>query len=93
MGEVPSPNEAFWRHGLFYFYTKDPRNNSRTVDCELQEFLRAFPGVPLPEQNCIDDERLLVRHPLISYGSHSHRHYVPSSLPGTTSEARSPWQR
>jgi peptidoglycan/xylan/chitin deacetylase (PgdA/CDA1 family) len=65
----------------FYRYTKDPINDSRTVDEELDRFL-AEKGVALaPGHHAFDNPRYFLKHPLVSYGNHSHHHYVLSSLP------------
>lgn len=66
--------------GTFYRGTKDPRRNSRTVDLALDEFLeqRDLAG-ELPRET-VSSRDQLVHHPLITYGNHSHRHYIPRSL-------------
>jgi peptidoglycan/xylan/chitin deacetylase (PgdA/CDA1 family) len=64
----------------FYKYTKDPENNSRSVDEELDEFLK-HKDISLEIRNhCFDDMRYFKNHELISYGNHTHNHYVLSSL-------------
>lgn len=64
----------------FYRYSKIARNNSRVLDAALDRFLAAR-GVDLGSLNyCFDSTRYLVRDPLVSYGNHSHSHYLASSL-------------
>ena len=64
----------------FYRYTKHPDNNSRAVDQEITEFLQSRGEDLSSNQYCFDDTRYLANHPLVSYGNHSHNHYVLSSL-------------
>lgn len=64
----------------FYEYTKDPRNDSAAVEEELDAFL-ASRGIPtVAGGHTLDEPRSFLVHPLISYGNHSHHHYVLSSL-------------
>jgi peptidoglycan/xylan/chitin deacetylase (PgdA/CDA1 family) len=65
----------------FYRYTKNPINDSRIVDAELDRFLRAKGIALAPGHHAFDDQRYFLKHPLVSYGNHSHHHYVLSSLP------------
>ena len=64
----------------FYRYTKDPRNDSRAVDEELDGFLEKSGLRTEPANRAIDDRIYFMDHPLVSYGNHSHHHYVLSSL-------------
>lgn len=64
----------------FYSYTKDPRNDSRAVDEELDNFLRSKQVRTAPANYAFDDLSYFLDHPLVSYGNHSHHHYVLSSL-------------
>ena len=65
----------------FYRYTKDPSNDSRIVDEELDRFLAAKGIALAPGHHAFDNPRYFLKHPLVSYGNHSHHHYVLSSLP------------
>lgn len=63
----------------FYAYLKHPVNCSPVVEAEVDAFLRSKgldPG-PLPY---LADGEALYRHRLITYGNHTHNHYVLSSL-------------
>jgi peptidoglycan/xylan/chitin deacetylase (PgdA/CDA1 family) len=64
----------------FYRYTKHPANNSMVVDQEITEFLQSRGEDLSNNQYCFEDTGFLLEHPLISYGNHSHNHYVLSSL-------------
>lgn len=69
--------------GKFYRYTKDPINNSRHVVAELDRFLddrNLSQEIKAEHQYCFDSTDWLISHPLVSYGNHSHSHYVMSSL-------------
>jgi len=64
----------------FYKATKHPDLSSRVVDHALQEFLAErglVDEVPRETARSRDD---LVDHRLVTYGNHSFRHYIPSSL-------------
>ncbi|MDZ7841061.1 MAG: polysaccharide deacetylase family protein [Gammaproteobacteria bacterium] len=64
----------------FYGYTKHPSNNSRIVDEEIECFARQQ-GVRFESsQYCVGSLSDLRIHPLVTYGNHSHHHYVLSSL-------------
>jgi peptidoglycan/xylan/chitin deacetylase (PgdA/CDA1 family) len=63
----------------FYRYTKSVKNDSRVVAKQLTEFLAAQPDAIL-SQYCIDNIAELPNHPLVSYGNHSHNHYVLASM-------------
>ncbi len=65
----------------FYRYTKHPSNDSRIVDEELDLFLQQKGIALAPEPHTFDEPRYFLQHPLVSYGNHSHHHYVLSSLP------------
>ncbi len=84
--DLADPCEEFLRRtskipGMsFYRYTKHPNNNSRVVDQEITEFLQSRGEDLSSNQYCFDDIWYLLDHPLISYGNHSHNHYVLSSL-------------
>lgn len=64
----------------FYRYTKHPTNNSRRMDEQISIFLENHGHDLQTSRHCFDDVRYLLDHPLISYGNHSHSHYVLSSL-------------
>ena len=75
----------------FYSDSKDPARNSRTVDLAIDEFLASqglFDHVPNETSRRRQD---LVHHPLVTYGNHSYRHYIPSSL--TEADQREELQR
>ncbi len=72
----------------FYFSTKNPANNSKIIDQALDDFLQAQPTQTF--RYCLHDSAQLKPHPLVSYGNHSHHHYVLSSL--TDSEQREEMQ-
>jgi peptidoglycan/xylan/chitin deacetylase (PgdA/CDA1 family) len=64
----------------FYRYTKHPANSSRVVDEELDNFFR-LKNIALDSKNyCFDDLSYFKSNPRISYGNHTHNHYVLSSL-------------
>ncbi len=64
----------------FYTYLKDPRNNSCTVERELDRFLE-YKGIrdKIP-QYVVSQQSDFVSHRLVWYGNHTHRHYVMASL-------------
>ena len=64
----------------FYHYTKHPSNNSRQVDESLSEFLQSLPQEARLEHHCFYNDDFFIRHPLVTYGNHSHHHYVLPSL-------------
>lgn len=69
--------------GRFYRYTKHPTNNSMHVVQQIDRFLESKhiatdTGTLL--NYCMNFETDVVADPLISYGNHSHNHYVMSSL-------------
>jgi peptidoglycan/xylan/chitin deacetylase (PgdA/CDA1 family) len=74
-------------HGLkgldakrFYRASKTPEMNSQDVNTALDEYF-ACRGIALPgAAHCVQHPESLMRHELISYGNHSHSHYVLSSL-------------
>jgi peptidoglycan/xylan/chitin deacetylase (PgdA/CDA1 family) len=78
--------EAFLQHtkriaGLsFYRYTKHYQNNSRKVDQDLDQFLQ-HKGISFnTNQYCFDNLNYFKSHRLISYGNHTHNHYLLASL-------------
>jgi peptidoglycan/xylan/chitin deacetylase (PgdA/CDA1 family) len=65
----------------FYTYLKHPCNNSGVVERELDRFLEHKNiQVKIP-QYMASRQNDFVAHPLVSYGNHTHRHYVLASLP------------
>lgn len=70
-----------WEPGLgFYGSLKHPRNNSRLVEEQIDEFL-CRRNIRLSSSNHLFDARQYYRpHRLIWFGNHSHSHYVLSSL-------------
>jgi peptidoglycan/xylan/chitin deacetylase (PgdA/CDA1 family) len=67
-------------HQSFYTYLKDPCNNSSMVDRELDRFWK-HKGIrfTIPQYMASDDKDF-IRHRLVWYGNHTHRHYVMASL-------------
>jgi peptidoglycan/xylan/chitin deacetylase (PgdA/CDA1 family) len=57
---------------------KQPRNNSRLLEDRLNRVLLEH-NVTLPNY-LFDTRSRLIAHPLVSYGNHTHNHYVLSSL-------------
>lgn len=68
------------RNLSFYKYTKDPRNDSAAVDAAITRFLEAKGALDSVRPATIDRPESFIDHPLVSYGNHSHHHYVLSSL-------------
>jgi peptidoglycan/xylan/chitin deacetylase (PgdA/CDA1 family) len=69
------PGESFHR------YLKNNINHSGVVEEELDRFL-SQKDIKLPACDYLfDDRKQMIDHGLLSYGNHSHRHYVMSSLP------------
>ena len=71
-----------YKSGRFYRYSKHPDNNSGDIDAALSRFLAdrkidVYDG-QFPYLRATD---AVINHPLISFGNHSHQHYVLSSLP------------
>ncbi|HLI86856.1 MAG TPA: glycosyltransferase [Bryobacteraceae bacterium] len=60
---------------------KDPRNNTRFVEEEIDEFLERNGLRPELGPHCLSSPAELVPHRLIWYGNHSHHHRVLASLP------------
>jgi peptidoglycan/xylan/chitin deacetylase (PgdA/CDA1 family) len=64
----------------FYRYSKEAPNNSRIVEQELDAFLDAR-GVALRAADYyLSNAEDFRRHPLVSYGNHTHDHYVLTTL-------------
>lgn len=64
----------------FYNYTKNKNNNSIIVENEINKFIE-YKNINTKIQSySLDSRRYFINHPLISYGNHSHNHYVMSSL-------------
>lgn len=70
----------------FYKYTKHPDNDSRLVEAELDQFLAARGLTVDVPRHVFDSRRWFLDHPLVTYGNHSHHHYVLSSLPREAQE-------
>lgn len=64
----------------FYKYTKDPRNDSAVVDAALTRFLDSKGALATRRPPTVDRAEAFIDSPLVTYGNHSHRHYVLSSL-------------
>ncbi|MBD8876019.1 polysaccharide deacetylase family protein [Roseibium polysiphoniae] len=65
----------------FYKRSKAPDVNSAELDRLLDDFLDLGLGGLLRSTNlCADDHDQLIDHPLLTYGNHTHNHYVLSSL-------------
>lgn len=64
----------------FYRYTKVQSNNSIMVENEIDRFLTKK-RIDIEVNNYgVNSDQDLIKHDLISYGNHSHNHYVMSSL-------------
>ena len=65
----------------FYRSTKSPHVNSSTVDrmCSLFMAERKLDMLERLDYG-VDDPSRLVAHPMVTYGNHTHNHYVMSSL-------------
>lgn len=70
----------------FYRYSKHPDNDSRMVDAALESFLHKR-GARIDGDDLVRDDKQLPRHPLVTYGNHSQRHYVLASLPAAVQRA------
>jgi peptidoglycan/xylan/chitin deacetylase (PgdA/CDA1 family) len=64
----------------FYRYTKHPDNNSRLVDEDLDRFFQHKKISLEANHYCFDDLSYFKSHRLVSYGNHTHNHYVLASL-------------
>ncbi len=80
-------NKAPWmsevRRERFYKDTKNPSLNSKVVNEAIDDFFRdreLFDAVTNQLGNVIARRDDLISHPYITYGNHSHSHYVLSSL-------------
>lgn len=64
----------------FYKYSKMNLNNSILVEKEIDDFFENM-NIKFGIQNyCISLKEQLIKHELVSFGNHSHNHYVLSSL-------------
>jgi len=79
--------EAFEEHmrgiqpdGRFYRYTKKPVNNSLHVVAEIDRFLESSGQRVAALDFCLNFPDELIADDLITWGNHSHSHYVMSSL-------------
>lgn len=66
--------------GDLFAASKDPHVDTRMVDGELDAFFR-HKGMPALPNYQFDSTEYLRHSRRVSYGNHSHRHYVLSSLP------------
>jgi len=64
----------------FYNETKRPQRNSRVVDEAITEFLASADLLDRLQRFAMDQRVEMIEHPLVRYGSHTYRHYLPSSL-------------
>ncbi|MEZ4649684.1 MAG: polysaccharide deacetylase family protein [Candidatus Eisenbacteria bacterium] len=64
----------------FYKYTKDPRNDSAAVDAAITRFLDSKGALTALRPPTVDRPDGFIHDPLVTYGNHSHHHYVLSSL-------------
>ena len=65
----------------FYFITKNPKFNSIKVEKDIDEFLlKENLKISSSYKLCFDNKKYFIEHPLVSYGNHTARHYVLSSL-------------
>jgi peptidoglycan/xylan/chitin deacetylase (PgdA/CDA1 family) len=80
--ECDAALKHLYRHpGLtFYQNLKHPNNNSRQIEEQLDEVLSSHDITLHTSNHLFDNVSYLQSHKLISYGNHSHSHYVLSSL-------------
>lgn len=73
----------------FYRTTKEPSVNSKWLDGQLNIFFSKMMKISISDfpQYCIHKTNQIYQDPLVSYGNHTHHHYVLSSL--TKEEQRS----
>lgn len=64
----------------FYRYTKNKSNNSIIVESEIDKFLKKKNINLKLKHYGVNLENDLIKHDLITYGNHTHSHYVMSSL-------------
>lgn len=66
----------------FYRGSKDPRIDSEKIDTLIDSFFSRHELTPKLEafRLCAENVVDLPDHPLVTYGNHTHRHYVLSSL-------------
>jgi peptidoglycan/xylan/chitin deacetylase (PgdA/CDA1 family) len=64
----------------FYQETKQPRRNSRVVDEAISEYLASTGLLDNLQRFAMGRRVEMIEHPLVRYGSHTYRHYLPSSL-------------
>jgi len=64
----------------FYRYTKEAPNNSRLVEEELDAFLSQRDVTLQAADYYLSRPDDFLRHPLVSYGNHTHDHYVMTTL-------------
>jgi len=64
----------------FYKYTKNKNNNSIIIENEIDKFIEHKNIGSQLNSYSIDSSKYFINHPLVSYGNHSHNHYVMSSL-------------
>ena len=75
MHGIQNPNDK-----SFYRYSKDFCNDSRCVEAEIDRFLDRHGIESGAYHYQFDAADWIVEHPLLSYGNHSHSHYVLASL-------------
>lgn len=66
--------------GNFYKQSKTPGVNSGEVDRLLTEFLSPELATATNLRHCVERADRLLSHPLLTYGNHTFRHYVLTSL-------------
>ncbi len=64
----------------FYRASKLPRVNSAEFDGVVDEYMTNKGIQPNAVEYCVNNRQMLRDHPLITYGNHTYRHYVLSSL-------------
>jgi len=69
-----------FKQGRFYRYSKNVKNNSAQLDRVLDEFLIDREIEIYSDYPYLMSQDLVLDHKLISYGNHSHNHYVLASL-------------
>ncbi|WP_440651959.1 polysaccharide deacetylase family protein [Candidatus Pelagibacter sp. HIMB1495] len=65
----------------FYSISKNPVYSSIEVENEIDKFIQKE-DLKINDRYkfCFDNEKYLIKHPLVSYGNHTANHYVLSSL-------------
>ena len=65
----------------FYYISKDPKYNSIHIEKSIDEFFHKEKIILNNQENlCFDNKKYLIKDNLVSYGNHTHSHYMLSSL-------------